>query len=348
MKEITLTVPSVSQHTCSVLVGDDVLGELPHVVAELEADHIMLLYDAALPAIAGRVHALLPQAVSVAVPSGEGSKSFERVEQLVQELVLNHASMQSVLVNVGGGMITDLGGFVASVFARGIRCIHVPTNLLGMADASIGGKTYVNVGKVKNMVGTLWYPSAVLSDTSFLQELPQHQIEEGLVEILKIAALTDAEFFGWIEEHVDQCLAREPEVLETCVQNAVQAKADVLQQGSRDGHSNFLLNFGHTVGHAIEALSHFSLSHAEAVGIGMLIEMDIAGAAARDRIETLLTQLSMPIDLPREIQARDIWEVILSDKNVRSDGEVRIIVPKGIGGHVILPITKAELFAACK
>ena len=348
MKEIHLTVPASSQRTCSVVVGDGVLEELPHITGELEADLLVILYDASLEPIARQVQALLPEASSLAIPSGESSKSFEQVERIVEELVLRHASIHSVLIDVGGGMVTDLGGFTASVFARGIRCIHVPTNLLGMADAAIGGKTYVNVGKVKNMVGTLWYPSAVLADTSFLQELPRHQVEEGLVEILKVASLTDGEFFGWIEEHVDQCLARDRELLEVCVQNAVRAKIDVLERGAKDGQTAFLLNFGHTIGHAIEALSHFSLSHAEAVSIGMLIEMRIAGSESYGRIEALLTQLSMPIDLPVGMQARDIWEVILSDKNVRSDGDVRIAVPPEIGASRLLPITKEQLIAACK
>jgi len=348
VKEIHLTIPASPQRTCFIIVGSGALDELPHITGELEADLLMVLCDEGIAPLAGRVQELLPEAFFVPIPSGEASKSFSQVERIIEELVLCHASTQSVLINVGGGMVTDLGGFTASVFARGIRCVHVPTNLLGMADASIGGKTYVNVGKVKNMVGTLWYPSIVLTDTSFLQELPQHQLEEGLVEVLKVAALTNAEFFGWMEEHVDQCLARDPEVLEVCVQNAVQAKVDVLEQGAKDGHSSFLLNFGHTVGHAIEALSHFSLSHAEAVSIGMLIEMTVAGSEIRDRIAALLMRLSMPIDIPPGMQVRDIWEVILSDKNVRSDGDVRIAVPQSIGGHGILPMTKEQLLAACK
>lgn len=323
------------------------LNELPHITAELDADLIMVLYDEALSSIVEQIKELLPEAVCIAIPSGESSKSFEQVERIIEELVINHASTHSVLVNVGGGMITDLGGFASSIFARGIRCIHVPTNLLGMADASIGGKTYVNVGKVKNMVGTLWHSNTTLIDTSLLQSLPQRQIEEGLVEILKVASMINAEFFGWIEEHIDRFLAKDAGVLEVCVQNAVQEKVDILEQGAKDGHSSFLLNFGHTIGHAIEALSHFSLSHAEAVGIGMLIEMNVAASDAHDRIETLLTQLSMPIDFPPSMEVRDVWEVILSDKNVRSDGDVRIAVPSEIGANHILPMTKEQLLAIC-
>ena len=342
------TIPSRSKQSYSITVEAGAIEEIPQVLADmLDIDRIFILYDETLESIAQKVHDTVPESTLLPVPRGESSKSLEQVERIVQEMLMHRASKYSVIINVGGGMTTDLGGFIASVFARGIRCVHVPTNLMGMADAAIGGKTYINVGKVKNMIGTVWYPKAVVADIDFLATLPERQLQEGLVEILKIASMADVELFGWLEEHVDQVIEKDPKILETCVQNAARMKVDVLEKSLKDGESGFLLNFGHTIGHALEALSHFKLSHAEAVSIGMICEMSIAESSASDRIVALLEHLDMPLDFPPDINPDQLWDVILSDKHVRSDGDVRIAIATSIGSADIRPVTQEEVMQAC-
>jgi 3-dehydroquinate synthetase len=332
MKTFNLHIAAVPVRACAVTVGHGAAQGILSLLERLaDVDRVFILHDTALQDIAERVQSLVPDSVLLPVPSGEASKSLETVDALVRELLLQHATRHSLLVNVGGGMISDLGGFLAAVYMRGIRFVNIPTTLLGMADAAIGGKVYVNAGPVKNVIGHEWYPEAVLVDLDILGSLPDAQLREGLVEAVKLGAVLDSEYFGWLEENLERVVAREDGALEAAVENAARIKTEAMGHGIELRHT---LNFGHTVGHALEALSQFSLSHGKAVSIGMSCEMALSDFPDRQRVLRALEILDMPVHIPRDIDVRALWDIMRNDKK-NVGNEVRIAVPIRIGAaHV--------------
>jgi 3-dehydroquinate synthase len=318
-------------------VGRGAIEEIFGIVEKLgDVDRIIILHDAALQDIAEKVQAALPSSVLLAVPSGEASKSLAKVEELARELLFLHATRNTLLVNVGGGMITDLGGFLAAVYMRGIRFVNVPTSLLGMADAAIGGKVYVNLGPVKNVIGQVWYPEAVFVDLGILAGLSDKHLREGLVEAVKLGLVMDGEFFGWLEENLDRILAREDDAVTSVIENAARIKTEAMGQSAEVRHT---LNFGHTVGHALETLTHFSLSHGQAVSIGMACEMAFADFGDRPRVLRILENLDMPVHIPPEVDARALWDIMRNDKKCIGD-EVRMAVPVRIGAGTVQPLDR--------
>jgi len=334
-----VSIPARPRVKYPVIVDPQALEELPSFLETLhDVDRFVILYDAGLTEIADKVAERIDGAVRIAVPSGESSKSVAQVERIVQDLLLAHVSRKSVIINVGGGMVTDLGGFVASVFMRGIRYINIPTSLMGMVDAAIGGKVYINAGPVKNMIGNVWHPQAVLVDVDILAGMPDRLLRDGLTEVIKMAVMLDSEFFGWFKEHIDLLLEGDRDVLTKTVEHAARLKVEVVSS-SEEGGGRMLLNFGHTIGHALEALTNFKLSHGEAVSIGMVCEMQLIDFADQKRVRDMLETLGMPVDLPMDTDVRAMWDIMKNDKKGVA-GDVRIAVPTKIGDGVVQTLTR--------
>lgn len=335
MQTITLTSPAKNPVTTDISIGAGAM----HTIVQLAQgyDRIVILYDEAIAHIAMKI--TLGDCVRISVNSGDASKSLTEVDRIVSVMLESGCARNTVLICVGGGMITDLGGFVASVFMRGIPCVLIPTTLLGMVDAAVGGKTAVNAGAKKNMIGTITQPVSVLIDTELLQSLPDAQLAEGLAEVIKIAAIIDKPFFEWLEQAMSKILKREEKALEECVTRAVTAKVQIVQTDESDTRERLLLNFGHTVGHAVEALSAYRLSHGSCVSIGIAAEMKLAGCEEASRIEKLLTAANLPLGIPSDMKPDDLWTIMLSDKK-NEKGEVRIAVPKQLGEGVVIAVTK--------
>lgn len=339
MKPLKLTIPARPKESYPIVVDREAIEKIANLVQNLhKVDTCIVLYDKKVEKIAESISRSLNKCPMIAVPSGEHSKSLTQVGRIMEDLLLKDATRHSLLINVGGGMLTDLGGFVASVFMRGMRYIHVPTSLLGMADAAIGGKTGIDLGSMVNIIGTFSHPEAVIIDIDVLSSLPDTQLSEGLVEVVKMAAMVDHEFFGWLEENIDKVLDRDEQAINVCIQNAVRMKVEVVQKDEKDVGHRLWLNFGHTVGHAVEALSHFSISHGKAVSIGMVCEMNIANTEGYERVLKLLEQLDMPTSIPLEFRSAAMWDVMQNDKKTIGEN-VRIAVPKKIGTGDIQSIT---------
>ncbi len=304
-------------------------------------DRVAFLFDVGIELIAEKVMSTLGDCVRIPVRSGDASKSLTEVDRIVSVMLEAGCTRKTLLICIGGGMVTDLGGFVASVFMRGIPCVLAPTTLLGMVDAAIGGKTAVNVGTTKNMIGTTTHPESVLIDTELLQSLPDSQLAEGLSEVIKIAAMLDKPLFEWLENVMPQILKRQPDILEECVVRAVSAKVNIVQTDEHDQKERLLLNFGHTVGHAVEALSHYKLSHGNCVSIGMTAEMKLSDCKDSSRIEKFLQQAGLPLAIPSSMQPKDLWNVMLSDKK-NENGLVKIAVPKHLGEGIVLTLTQEK------
>jgi 3-dehydroquinate synthase len=236
------------------------------------------------------------------VAEGEKSKSLATASRLFTRLARHGADRQSLLCALGGGVVGDLGGFVAATYMRGIPFVQIPTSLLAMVDSSIGGKTGVNHQLGKNLIGAFYPPRAVFTDIALLQSLPEREYLCGLSEIVKAGVIADAELFMFIEAHAQAVHQRDTHVLTTLIERAIAVKVDVVQQDPTERGLRAILNFGHTIGHALEAVTAYQqYSHGEAVAVGMALvtllseRLGYCQAETRQRVHRLLDQLRLPL-----------------------------------------------------
>lgn len=339
---IHLQPPEKKARPYKIHVGAGMLQKTAEIVAKVGTfDTTVVLYDFGVEDIAFRLKNILPAAQFIGVHSGDSSKSLKEVERIAKQMLKLQCTRRTILITVGGGMISDLGGFVASIFMRGIPCVHIPTTLLGMVDASVGGKTGVNLGSTKNILGTIHHPRAIIVDTDIAKALPDAQLRDGMTEVVKIGAVRSTLFFEWLEKNLNAILAREDAALHHAIAEAIGLKAKTVEQDDNDTLVRLLLNFGHTVGHAIEALSGFTLSHGQAIAVGMVAEMNMVKFVDTDRVQRLLVALGMPVSIPADYTPKQIWDVMKRDKKNEADS-VRIAIPQTIGHGIVCPITQEE------
>ena len=285
------------------------------------------------------------------LPPGERHKRLAQVERLAQELAQAGADRSSLLIAFGGGIVGDVGGFLAAIYMRGIAYVQVPTTLLAQVDSSVGGKTGVNLAAGKNLVGCFHHPMAVFADIDLLSTLPQRELQAGLYESLKGGIIRDAGLFRLMERNSAAILARDPKTLEQVVARSVALKAEVVGLDERESGLRMILNLGHTVGHAIESVTKYkALLHGEAIAWGMLVALHVSRArgttsqAQAMRIEQALA-LYGPLPGFRS-RATALAAATGSDKKNRA-GIRRFVLPRGIGDAVVIEdLEDAELLAA--
>ncbi len=270
------------------------------------------------------------------LPAGETSKSLEMLTRVYDRLIDLNADRRTIIIAVGGGVVGDAAGFVAATFMRGLPFIQVPTTLLAAVDSSVGGKTGVNHPRAKNMIGAFYQPIGVLIDTATLETLPDREYRAGLAEVVKYGVILDAEFLSYLEHNADQINGRDPRVLRHIIARSCRLKADVVEKDEFETAGlRAALNYGHTFGHAFEALAGYGeLLHGEAVAIGMIYASRLAerrgliDAALTRRQIDLLQKLKLPTALPDSIQlsADDIIGRMRLDKKSVS-GSLRFILP---------------------
>jgi 3-dehydroquinate synthase len=269
-------------------------------------------------------------------PAGERSKSRETWSRLTDELLRRGFGRDSGIVALGGGVAGDLAGFVAATYLRGVPYLQVPTTLLAMLDASVGGKTGVDTPEGKNLIGAFHPPVAVLADLLVLTTLPDREYRAGLAEAVKHGLIADEAYFEWIERAADQLIARDPEALQHLVLRSVEIKAGVVSEDEREGGRRAVLNAGHTVAHALETATDFRIPHGEAVGLGLVAECALAselGLASRDaggRVAAVLARLGLPTRLEESIAPERLLDAMASDKKNRG-GAIRFALPRGLG-----------------
>jgi len=292
----------------------------------------------------------------VTVPPGEASKTRRVRDRLEDHLIEIGADRSTALVALGGGVVGDLTGFVAATFHRGIPFVQVPTTLVGMVDASIGGKTGINHPHGKNLIGAYHPPVAVYIDIDYLRSLPQHPFTSGLAEVVKCGVVADAGLFETLERSPERVLRRDPELLSRVIESCCRIKARVVSEDPRETGRRTILNFGHTIGHALETLSRYRLAHGEAVAMGMVAEARIAAKAGLGtptlvpRLAGLLAALGLPTAIPARVSAASILEVARRDKKARG-GRIACALPARLGamaqvaGDYRIPVDDA-LFAS--
>ena len=281
------------------------------------------------------------------VASGETAKDLATAERLWRRLLEAGGKRDSRLLALGGGSIGDLAGFVAGCFLRGIEYAQLPTTLLAQVDAAVGGKTAVNLPRAKNSVGLFHHPAMVVADTDTLATLPSRELRSGLAEVVKMAALLDTRLLGQVERRWDRLVAADPEALAPVVAAAVRAKATVVVADPAEAGERRLLNFGHTLGHAIEtALDYRRLRHGEAVGYGMLFALRLArrrglGRRDADRLRRAILRLELP-PLP-PLDAGGLVAAMARDKKARESG-LAWVLPASLGrGAIVEDVTATEL-----
>lgn len=293
---------------------------------------------------------------AVVLPPGEAHKTLASVERALGELIGAGADRGALVVAHGGGVVTDLGGFVAATLLRGVRWIGAPTTLLAMVDASVGGKTGVDLGEAKNAVGAFHQPSAVVLGPSQLATESERGFRSGLAEVVKAACVGDAGLLELVEREVERVLARDPEVIAEVIRRSVAVKAGIVGRDEHESGERALLNFGHTLGHALEAEGGFErLTHGEAVSLGMCGELSVgealgitrAGVAAR--VRGALERLGLPVRVGEEPVEAAVRLIALDKK--RRGGVVRAVFAREVGEAVVEEVPVEELgarFAALK
>lgn len=274
--------------------------------------------------------------VSVVLPDGEGYKTWETLNKILDALIDNRCERKTALLALGGGVIGDLAGFAAAVYQRGVPYVQIPTTLLAQVDSAVGGKTAINHPRGKNMIGAFHQPLAVLADTDTLNTLPDRELAAGVAEVIKYGLIRDAAFFDWLENNVDRLMAREPEALAHAIQCSCSNKAEIVAVDEREAGLRALLNYGHTFGHAIEAGLNFGVwLHGEAVACGMVLAARLShrmGLIARQdvaRITDILRRARLPITAP-DFGIDRYLELMGHDKKVES-GRVRFVLLRRIG-----------------
>lgn len=273
----------------------------------------------------------------IIIPDGETYKDYFWTYHILTKLLEMGFDRKSCLIALGGGVIGDITGFVASIYMRGIPYIQIPTTLLSQVDSSVGGKTAVNHPLGKNMIGTFWQPSLVWIDVHTLDSLSEREFLSGIAEVIKYGIIWDSEFFEFLDKNWDKILKRDKNLLIKIIKRSCEIKSEVVSKDERESFLRAILNYGHSIGHAIETLTGYSTYlHGEAISIGMVYEAKLSKMLGLlnkedfERIKKILKQYGLPVDIPTIVDVQGILRVILLDKKNIS-GKIRMVIPEGIG-----------------
>jgi 3-dehydroquinate synthase len=332
----------LGERSYAIRIEAGLLGRAGEALAPFARDgRLVVVSDAQVwAAQGGKLRASGLRIEPVIVPAGEASKSWGRLEEVVERLLRLGVERNDFVVAFGGGMVGDLGGFAASIVKRGCRYVQVPTTLLAQVDSSVGGKTAINGAGGKNMVGAFHQPAAVLIDPDTLDTLPLRELRAGYAEVVKYGLIDDPAFFAWCEANGPALLAGDREARLYAIEQCVRAKSRIVGEDERETKGRrALLNLGHTFGHAVEAESGYAVLHGEAVAIGMVLafrfsaERGLCSAGDAERVEAHLAAVGLPtrveVGTPERLAAH-----MVSDKKA-SGGKVPFILARGIGGAFV-------------
>ncbi|MEM4744473.1 MAG: 3-dehydroquinate synthase [Ignisphaera sp.] len=308
-----------------IFIGRNIIGYLREIVKNgkvLIVRQKSINIDQIVEVLGDNIHELV-------LEGGEQDKDLDTVINIIDYLYREDFQRNDYVIAVGGGTLTDVVGFATSIYMRGIRLINIPTTLLGMVDAAIGGKNAVNFRKIKNVIGTFYQPHVVIADIGFLDTLPENEYLNGLAEVIKYGVILDKSLFSYLENNVDGIINRRDDVVEYIVYKAILNKLNVVKEDPYELKGiRIVLNFGHTVGHAIEAASGFIVPHGKAVAVGMVIEtilgteLGITNSSCVKLIENMLRKYSLPTsikDLSIIIDINDVIKSIARDKKRRGN-----------------------------
>jgi 3-dehydroquinate synthase len=281
------------------------------------------------------------------IPAGEENKTLDTVRDIYNYLIEKCLDRSSVIFALGGGVTGDITGFVASTFLRGINFIQIPTTLLSQADSSVGGKVGVDFNGFKNMIGSFYQPKLVYINVNTLKSLPISEIQSGLAETIKHGIIRDLDFFEYVEYNIKKILDCDTAVLQYIAKCNCTIKGNVVEEDEKESGIRAILNFGHTIGHAIESSMEFKMSHGQCIAIGMLgvfkmaVKLGMAEESTLKRVENLLKAAGLPINLPG-MDIEKVFRLMYSDKKIKNN-RLLFVLPKSIGDVELLTINDVDL-----
>lgn len=348
---------ALGERSYPIIISPGALDQLPEYLLPLSLSPSLLLVTNPLVfQLYGKKVLTILQKAGYLVTLGliadsEEAKSLETAKELYDLALEGQIDRSSGVLALGGGVVGDTAGFVAATYMRGISFIPLPTTLLAQVDSSVGGKVAVNHPAGKNLIGAFYQPRLVVTDPTVLASLPEEEIRTGLAEVIKYGVIRDANFFGYLEENLSRLLAREPEALTEVITRSCAIKAEVVSQDEKEENQRAILNFGHTLGHALETLTGYqTLRHGEAVAVGMVFEAELAvrkgffTPEAAARIRKILEKAGLPTSFPG-LKAEEILPLLYHDKKTRARA-LTFILPLEIGKVEIYPGVKPEEVAA--
>jgi 3-dehydroquinate synthase len=353
----TLTVHSASG-AYDVIVGDGAVAHLPEQLRAIAGGGdwraVIITDEHVYERHGSRVFEQLrdQHARICTIAAGERSKNMDTVDDLITQMLKAHCDRQTIVVALGGGVVGDVAGFVAATYMRGIPYVHVPTTIVAH-DSSVGGKVGINHPLAKNVIGAFYPPRAVVYDTSFLQTLPEREVRSGLAEVIKHGLIADESFVYWCVAHMDALRACDREHIATALHRGMEIKAGIVSADEREHGNRAVLNLGHTIGHALEAVSQYARwTHGEAIAIGMCGSARIAhamGLCPSDvvaRTEDVLRAAHLPTTLPDDVATNDVIEAMMRDKKFHN-GNAVFVLPERIGCVTIARNVPMHIVVRC-
>ena len=342
MKKIRVNLDRRSNLSYDIFIENDILDRIGLLIAKKNvARRYIVISDSNVSSIYGEKFLEILRGVNlpadlIEFPAGEASKNIDTVSSIVRKLIEMGADRSSALVALGGGVTGDVTGFVASIYMRSIPYIQVPTSLLAQVDSSIGGKTGIDLPEGKNLLGTFFQPKMVFTDLKFLETLPDDEFNNGLAEIIKCGVIDDVELFHLLEREGEAIKNRNPDILETIVERTCRIKGGIVEIDEKDAGIRRILNFGHTLGHAIETASGYTISHGNAVSVGMIAtariseKLNYLSTGERNMIEKLIENTGLLNKIPESIETADIISGMKTDKKKKGDS-IHFVLLKKLG-----------------
>jgi len=334
-----------------IFIGSGIVSDSALLARAITASQVLIVTNTTVkPLYLDKLRgALAAPSICVHVMNdGEQYKTLETFAAIIDSLIDAGFHRDACLIALGGGVVGDIAGFAAACYQRGISYVQIPTTLLAQVDSSVGGKTAVNHPHAKNMIGAFYQPGAVLADTDTLATLPSRQFAAGLAEVIKHGLALDAEFFAWLEEHIDAVLGLDAEALRHIVRRSCELKSAIVAEDEHERGRRALLNFGHTFGHALESIGNYERwLHGEAVAIGMVlatrtsIALGLLDPAVADRLEQLLARADLPTRA-EGLSSDRVMEIMQLDKKASAQG-LSLVLLNAIGAGVIAPAPDAGL-----
>lgn len=345
MEKIKVNLKKTEDRSYEILIGEEILERIVLDIAEAMPTHsYVIITDSVVSSLYGR--GLLEEFKTVGLnahlisfPAGEEHKSRETKSMIEDNMSKLKIGRDSTVIALGGGVVGDIAGFVASTYNRGIPYLQVPTTLVASVDSSIGGKTGVDTQFGKNLIGTIYQPQRVYIDVKTLRTLPEKEIRVGLAEVIKYGVINDEEFFEFLEENGNRVFSFATDILIHIIKRSCEIKGKIVELDEKESNLRKILNFGHTIGHAIENLYDYKISHGEAISAGMVAEGEIAlelGFWKRDELERLISlfsQVGLPTKLPCTPDSDRMVDTMKLDKKARG-GKIEMALPRKIGEMV--------------
>lgn len=342
MKKIRVKLKKILDESYECIIGRGILSQLPKYLRPIrQFSSYVIITDSLVKKIYGNkllnvLERVMPRTFLLSFPAGEKSKNQRTKTFLEEQMLKKQCGRDTLIIALGGGVVGDMAGFAAATYMRGIPYVQIPTTLLAMVDSSLGGKTGIDTPQGKNLIGAFWQPKKIIVDLDILKALPFKQILNGYYEIVKMGITSNRKLFERAEENLKGAKNRNLNALEYLITESLKIKARIVEKDEKENDGRMILNFGHTIGHALEQLSGYKLTHGEAVALGVIAEAKISvldgvlSTASFRRIERLLVKSGIDKSILHKWTAKQIITAARKDKKTRS-GRLRMVLIKEIG-----------------